>query len=177
MQYDGGVEKPVLFALCLLGALGAAPLTLNIQNGGPLRLTLRYLWLRLGISPALRRRLRSVALSVARSALRSRDFSRIPALCAPLLRRPLALRRFRLSLAFSTGDAAETALLHGGLCLVAHSLSRLPRGERQEITLSPCFASQAGLALGCDIALSLPAAVFLCRIIALVIRGKRMLYV
>jgi hypothetical protein len=171
------MEKLIFLALCLLGGLGAAPLTVDIRNEGSLSLTLRYVRLRLGISPALRRRLRAGARALARAVLRSRDFSGILALCAPLLRKPLALRRCRLSLAFSAGDAAETALLYGGLCLLARSLSRLPRGERPELSLSPCFSSQAGFSLGCDIALSLPAAVFLCRIIALAVRGKRMLNV
>jgi hypothetical protein len=152
-------------------------LILDIQKQGSLRLTLRYLWLRLTINAALRRRLRYRALSLARAVLRSRDFSGILALCRPFFRKPLALRRCRLSVAFSAGDAAETAMLHGGLCLLARSLSCLPRGEKQEIALSPCFSSRAGFSLGCDISLSLPAAVFLCRIIALAVRGKRMLHV
>jgi hypothetical protein len=159
------METLFFLALCLAG-LCAAPLRLDIQ-GGPLRLGFRYLWLRGSISPALRRGLRRRA----RRILLSGDFSGAVETYGPLFRKPLGLRRFRVKATFSAGDAAETALLHGGLCLFAGLFSSLP--GRAKIVLEPCFSSGEKLSLDCDISVSVPAAVFLYRVIAVSIREKR----
>jgi hypothetical protein len=150
----------VLSTLCLAAAL--APLTLEFRGGPPLRLWARYLWFRQNMTPVLRRILGSSAL-----------FKTL-ALYAPVFRRPLKLDRFRLRLAFSTGDAAETAVLHGGLCLLLNCLFPLwtPPGSRRrpEISLEPCFLSRQKAVLDCDISLAIPAAVFFFRMISASIR-------
>jgi hypothetical protein len=156
----------IVCGLCLAAGLCAAPLALNIQGEGPLRLGLRYLWFRRDISHILGLQLRRLL----RDFLESPDPLRTLAIYRPLFKRPLELRRLRLHLAFSTGDAAETALLHGRLCLASNFLRFLP--VRPEIALAPRFLSRRELSLDCDISFSIPAAVFLLRMLSLSI-GRR----
>jgi hypothetical protein len=151
---------PVFF-LCLAGALCTAPLAFDIQAGTRFSLRTRYLWFSRRVSAALLRRL-----------FLSADIFRTIDAYLPVFRKPLRLRRLRLRLVFSTGDAAETALLYGRLCVFFASLyPRLIRG-RPEITLSPSFSPERELSPDCDISLDIPAAVFLFRMIFALIRGK-----
>jgi hypothetical protein len=129
----------------------------------------RCLWFRRNLNRELRARLRRV--------LESGDYLGTLAACASLFRKPLALGRFRLGLAFSSGDAAETAVFHGGLCLFFSSLHPLLSRAGPEINLSPRFSSRRELSLDCDISLTLPASVFFFRMITLSIRKKRRAHV
>jgi uncharacterized spore protein YtfJ len=100
----------------------------------------------------------------------SGDFFRTLGLYASIFRRPLELERFRLHLAFSAGDAAETALFHGWLRLFLN-LPRPSRARRKpEIALEPRFLSRPELLPDYDISLSMPAVVFLFRMISVSIR-------
>jgi hypothetical protein len=109
---------------------------------------------------------------ILRDFLKYPDLSGFLALYGPVFRRPLELGRFRLRLAFSAGDAAETALFYGWLCLVLDFLYPLPVMNKREIVLEPRFLSPRKISLDCDISLSMPAAVFLFRMISLSIRAK-----
>ena len=162
------MEFAVLCGLCLAAGLCAAPFALDIQGGKSFRLGARYLWFRRNITPAAGNRLRRAA----RDFWEDPDFLGILELYGPLFRRPLALGRFRLCLAFSTGDAAETALLHGRLCLFFNFLSLPPFRGRPEIALKPRFLSRRELSLNCDISVAMPAAVCLFRIISLFVRRR-----
>jgi hypothetical protein len=153
------VDRVIVVFLALgvlaLGLLGAAPVGLWIEGGAPLEFRIRYLGFRWNLRPLVRNKPGSPGEGKWRDKLEA--LTRL----APLLRRPLGFERFRLRLGFSTGDAAETALCFGGLCLFLNALplSRV-KGER---TLLPCFSSRPQVSLDCDIRLTLPAAVFLLR--------------
>jgi hypothetical protein len=99
------------------------------------------------------------------------DFCTTLAEYAPAFRRSLKVKRCRFHLAFSTGDAAETALLYGWLCpfLTPPRLPKL-RGNKPEITLEPRFVSPRELALKGDISLTMPVILFLLRILPLAVR-------
>jgi hypothetical protein len=124
-----------------------------------LRLLARYLGFRRNLIPGLRRLLKSGGL------FRTLD------VYAPVLRGGRG--RFRLRLAFSAGDAAETAVLHGGLCLFFNRL--FPPGgpprRGPEVSLEPRFLSRREAVLDCDISLVMPAAVFFFRLISASVRG------
>jgi hypothetical protein len=150
---------PALF-LCLIGFLSAAPLAFDMRAGNCFSLEARYLWFRRTVTPDLRR------------LLLSPDVFRILKACAPVFRKPLRLRRFRLSLVFSTGDAAETALLYGRLRAFFSSLYPLLIRGRPEIALKPSFSSRRELSPDCHISLDMPAALFLFRMILALRRGK-----
>jgi hypothetical protein len=86
----------------------------------------------------------------------------------PFFRKPLRLGRLRLKLTYSAGDAAKTAILYGGLCFFAKALSALRAGTRPEIVLVPCFSSREKFLFDCDISVSMPAVVFIYRIMRVV---------
>jgi hypothetical protein len=158
-----------VFFLCggiagLAGILCAAPLGLDIQGGKGLSLKARYLWFTGNVTEKLRR------------WAASRNPLRLIRTCAPVFRKPLRVRRCRVSLAFSTGDAAETALLHGWLCGFCASLCPPVRGGRA-IAIRPLFASGPAWSVDCDISLAMPAALFLFRVIRLSIHTKRRTHV
>ncbi|MDR2795534.1 MAG: hypothetical protein LBB47_02335 [Spirochaetaceae bacterium] len=77
----------------------------------------------------------------------------------------LRITRFRLNVAFSSGDAMATALLTKLLRGLAHCRPNFlpPRSFacKREITIVPRFLSRAGVCFGCDISVSFPAAAFL----------------
>jgi hypothetical protein len=150
---------PVL-SLCLIGILCAAPLAFDIQAGDSFSLQARYLWFSRTLTPELRR------------LLLSPDIFRTLGAYAPVFRKPLRLRRFRLSLVFSAGDAAETALLYGRLCVFFSSLYPLLIRGRPEISLCPSFTSEWELSPNCDISLDMPAALFFFRVILALGRNK-----
>jgi hypothetical protein len=136
----------------------------------------RYLCFYPDISPALGRDF----LRLARRALGTRDFTDAIACYGPFFRKPMKLGRFRLKAIFSSGDAAETALLYGGLRLAVTALPLLraeagnrPLRVKPEIWLEPRFSSGAACSFDCDISLSIPAAVFLYRLIILAVRQRR----
>jgi hypothetical protein len=173
MQYNNAVEIVIVCTLCLAGGLCAAPLTLDIGGKEKVCLRARYLWFRRNINSALRRRLRRIW----RRFTKSRDYGGILNVYAPLFRPPLEVARFRLNLAFSTGDAAETAIFHGWFCVFMRSLYSLPFRRKPTITLSPQFSALPELSLDCDISLSMPAALFFFRMISASIREKRKFHV
>jgi hypothetical protein len=144
-----------------------------MEGGRPPQFWARYLCFRRDITGTLTEKLRRVLRDHPEPA----ELFKLPKLYAPVFRKPLELRRFRLHLAFSTGDAAETAVFHGWLCLLLNSLR--PRAIRckPEIALEPGFISRPQLSLDGDISLAAPAAVFLFRLISLSIREKRMFHV
>jgi hypothetical protein len=150
---------PVL-SFCLIGILCTAPLAFDIQAGDCFSLRARYLCFSRTMTPELRR------------LLLSPDILRILDAYAPVFRKPLRLRRFRLSLVFSTGDAAETALLYGRLSVFFSSLHPLLIRGRPEIALKPSFASERELSPDCYIFLDMPAALFLFRMILAFSRDK-----
>jgi hypothetical protein len=156
----------VLCGLCLAAGLCAAPVALDIRGGKILRLGARYLWFRRNVTRTVGNHLRRAA----RDFLETPDLLGTLELYGPLFRHPLRLGPFRLDLAFSTGDAAETALLHGRLCLFLNFLYLLPSRGRPEVTLKPCFLSRRELSLDCDISVTMPAAVFLFRTLSLSVR-------
>jgi hypothetical protein len=111
---------------------------------------------------------------ILRDFLEYPDFSRFLEIYGPVFRRPLELGRFRLRLAFSAGEAAKTALLHGWFCLFLGFLYLPPAINKGKIVLEPRFLSRREVSLDCDISLALPAAVFLFRMISLSVRIKRL---
>jgi hypothetical protein len=164
------VEIVIFCIFCLAGILCAAPLALDIEGKSHARLDIRfrYLFFRRNISGILRNKLRLFA----RRLLKSPDFLKILKLYAPLFRRPLRVKHLRLNLAFSAGDAAETAVFHGGLCSLANSLCPPVAGGKPEITLNPRFSAETTLSFDCNISLSVPAAVLLFRLIVLSVKEK-----
>ncbi|MDR2053964.1 MAG: hypothetical protein LBP80_11175 [Treponema sp.] len=114
----------------------------------------------------LRNRLRRFV----RRLLESPDFLKTLRLYSPLFQKPLRVKRLRLNLAFSAGDAAETAVFHGCLCSLANLLYPLAAGVKPEITLKPRFSAETALCFDCNISLSVPAAVLLFRLISLSVR-------
>jgi hypothetical protein len=162
------VEILIPCALCLGGLLCTAPFTLDILGGRLLRLEVRYLGIRQNITGCLQDKIRRIGQEV----LESRNLFGTLEPYIPLFRKPLALSRFRLRLAFSSGDAAETALYYGGLCLLLNSLYPLPALSRPEITLEPRFTSRREAAVDCTISLTMPAAVFLFRLLVMRFRKK-----
>jgi hypothetical protein len=149
--------------LCLAGGLCALPLRLDIQGGASWRLVFRYLWFRRDISRRVGHRLRRRAGPAAAYALKHRNLPDFLKACLPFFRKPLRLSRLRLKLTYSTGNAAETAILYGGLCFFAKALSAPQAGARPEIVLAPCFSSREKILFDCDISVSMPAAVFFYR--------------
>jgi hypothetical protein len=147
--------------LSVTAALCAAPFTLDIRGGKTLFLRVRYLWLTKNINAELRR------------FLNSPDMFRTLRLYAPVFRKPLRLRRFRLDLAFSTGDAAETAALHGWLNVFFVSLYPLLVWGKPAVSLNPFFSSRPELSVNCDISLGMPAAALLFRVIPPAFHKKR----
>jgi hypothetical protein len=166
----------ILSILCCMGGLCAAPVYMDLRGGAPWRMHIRYLFFHPGIGPALRREF----FRLARRVLSARDFSGALACYGPFFHKPMKLGRFRLKAVFSSGGAAETALLYGSLCLAVQMLprSRAETGKRPfragpEIWLEPRFSSGEEFSVDCDISLSIPAAVFLYRFITLAIRRRR----
>jgi hypothetical protein len=137
--------------ICLTGALGAAPLALDLEAGDRMLLRARYLCFS-GKIP-----LRDPAASFGTLRL-LRDW-------VPVFRKPLRVSRFQMRLRFSTGEAAETALLYGWLCGLFSSLRPLLAGGKPEIVLGPLFSARRELALNCRVSLAMPAALLLFRII------------
>jgi hypothetical protein len=146
--------------VCLAGILAAVPMALDIEAGDRMLVRARYLCFsgKLKNPP-----LCPAALSGVLWLLRA---------WAPVFRKPLRVRRFRMKLLFSTGDAAETALLYGGLCGLFSSLRPLC-GKEPEIVLGPRFSARRELSLDCRVVLTMPAALLLFRIIRLFIYTKR----
>ncbi|MDR2314633.1 MAG: hypothetical protein LBE02_08890 [Spirochaetaceae bacterium] len=163
------MEALILCALCLGGALCAAPLRVNISAGKGLRAETRYLWFRRRIAPGpgLRGLVRRI-FPVLRGAGKPRR---------GLFPGPPRPDRLCLRAAVSTGDAAETALLHGGLCLAAGLLSSLPARTSPKVFIEPCFGSGKKFTLDCDISFSMPGALYLGRILVLAVLKKRKTHV
>jgi hypothetical protein len=151
----------LLCGLLCLGALCAAPFGLDIQAGDQIRLRARYLWFCGNLTDRLRR---MAAASGLFHLLRR---------YAPVFRKPLRVKRLRVKLDFSTGDAAETAVLYGWLCGLFSSLLPRPVRGRPEIALGPSFSSRREWSLDCDISLGMPAALFFFRMISVSIGYKR----
>lgn len=147
-------------ALCL-GVLCAAPLALDIEAGSGLLLRARYLWFTRKLKARFRRT----------------DLFRLLRDYAPVFCSPLRVRRFQVRLFFSTGEAAETALLHGWLCGFFSSLKPLLVQAKPEVLIGPSFSSRRELSLDCRISLGMPAALFLVRIMRISICGKRSAHV
>jgi hypothetical protein len=162
------VEIVILLILCLGGIVCAAPLTVDIRGQDHARpdARFRYLCFYRSITHVLRNRLRRFV----RRLLRSPDFFKTLRLYSPLFRRPLRVKHLRLNLAFSAGDAAETAVFHGCLCSLANSLDPLAAGGKPEITLRPCFSAETKLSFDGNMSFSIPAVVLLFRLISLSIR-------
>jgi hypothetical protein len=158
--------------LCFLGGLCAAPVRMEMRGGIPWRMNFRYLCFRTGISPALRRGFRRLV----RRVLKTRDFSDLSAYYGSFFRKPMKMERFSLKAVFSSGDAAETALLYGGLYLAVHALPLGSAGKDRlsgvtpDITLEPRFSAREEFSFDCDISFSLPAAVFLYRFIVIAVK-------
>jgi hypothetical protein len=96
---------------------------------------------------------------------------------APAFRRPLRIRRFQVTLLFSTGDAAETAMLHGWLCGLFSSLRTLLVQGSPRIALRPSFSVRRELSLNCNISLGMPAALFLFHVFRILNINKRRAHV
>jgi hypothetical protein len=96
---------------------------------------------------------------------------------APALRRPLRLRRFQMRLFFSTGDAAETAMLHGWLHGLFSSLRPLLARGTPRIALRPSFSVRRELSLNCNIFLDIPAVLFLFHVFRVLHTNKRSAHV
>jgi hypothetical protein len=154
----------------MVGILCAAPLTLDIEGNGHSRpgVRFRYLFFRRNVTRMIRNRLRRFA----RRLFKSPDFFKTLKLYSRLFRGPLRVKRLRLNLVFSAGDAAETAIFHGRLCSLTNLLYPLAAGGKPEITWKPCFSAGTELSVDCNISLSIPAAVLLFRLISLSVREK-----
>jgi hypothetical protein len=157
----------ILFILiaAVISLLGALPLSLDICGGKTLRVQFRYLCFRHDVSGVLSR--------LTQKCFVMADLISELKMCASFARPPLKAARFRLKMAFSSGDAAETALLHGFLCIFFRSLYTRFNIRNAEISLNPRFLSYSELSIDCDIVLSLPMAVFTARTLPLIIRRQR----
>jgi hypothetical protein len=148
----------LLMAAAGIVCLGAAPLSLGIRGSGKkLRLYVRYFWFYRDIS-GMARKLLQTRINLA-------DFPKILKMLEVFVRHPPQITHFRLKMAFSTGDAAETALLYGFLSLFFSALYPNLRACNGEIVLTPCFLPSDSLSIDCDIIFSLPAAVFLIKLL------------
>jgi hypothetical protein len=144
--------QAIFYVLCLAGGLCSVPVRVDIYRR---EARIRYLWFRWNLgSPK----------PLARRFLGGRGIAGALEIWGSFFRRPLRLKRFRINASFSAGGAAETALLYGGLCCLAGCL---PARSGAEITLEPRFSSREEFSLDWDISFSMPAAVFLCRMIAI----------
>jgi hypothetical protein len=136
----------------------ALPLRFDIQGENVLRICVHYLWFRFNFNGLLKKRTRKHFVL--------EDFTKNLGICVSFVRRPMRVTRFRLKVFFSTGDAAETALLHGFLCAFFRALYPRISACKPEIILTPCFLSCDKLSIDCDISFSLPMPVFLARVLA-----------
>jgi hypothetical protein len=82
-----------------------------------------------------------------------------------------------VALLFSTGDAAETAMIHGWLCGLFSSLRALLVRGTPQIALRPSFSVRRELSLNCNISLGMPAALFLFHIFRILTINKRSAHV
>jgi hypothetical protein len=148
----GGVIL-LVFATAVL--LGVMPINLEIRGGKVLRVYVRYLCFCREIVTARQKNRKPIHWRFV-----SANFTRMIKACTFFTRPPLRAERFRLKVVFSSGDAAETAMLYGLLCMFFSTLYPRLDGCNPEILLSPCFSSRSSLFVDSDIAISLPAAVF-----------------
>jgi hypothetical protein len=140
-------------AAVVLAALCAAPLTFNMRAEKDFKVKISYLCFRRNYVNILKDTLR----------IFNGNYAAILKFCAVFLRRPARIRRFRLKIAVSAADAAETAVVYGLLRIFSQILYTRFQSCKPEITLVPLFTSRFTLSLNCDISLSLPVIVFLLR--------------
>ncbi|MDR1147740.1 MAG: hypothetical protein LBK66_03835 [Spirochaetaceae bacterium] len=144
----------ILGAACIL-CFFALPLRFDIQGENVLRIRVHYLCFSFNFNGLLKKRTRKHFVL--------EDFTKNLGMCVSFVRHPMRVMRFRLKVLFSTGDAAETALLHGFLCAFFRALYPRISACKPEIILSPCFSSYDKLSIDCDISFSLPMLMFLAR--------------
>jgi hypothetical protein len=157
----------VFIILCAAGmvCLLAPPISFDIRGKKVLRVYVRYLCFRFNISGMLK--------EAAQKLFVFKDLTKTIGACLSFARRPTRIDCFRLKMVFSTGDAADTALLHGFLCMFFRALYPRISACKPEIVLSPCFLPHDKLSVDCDISFSIPAAVFFARIPALLVPAVR----
>ncbi|MDR2659549.1 MAG: hypothetical protein LBC27_06120 [Spirochaetaceae bacterium] len=150
----------IFLILCAAGVvcIGVAPVSFDILGGEKtLRLNVRYLCFKYDVSRLAKERLQ-MRLNIA-------DFPDIFKILTLFARRPPRVTRFCLKISFSSGDAAETALLYGYLCILFRALNMKISHCEPELTLTPRFLSYDTFSFDCDMVFSIPAAALLLNII------------
>jgi hypothetical protein len=140
-----------------ISLLGAMPFSLEIRCGKVLRVHIRYLCFRYNLN--------SILIEQMRRPFVMADFLKTLKVCASFAQCPLHAKRFRLKMTFSSEDAAETALLHGSLRMIFSSLYPRLSVCKPEILLIPCFSPHDRLSVDCDIAVALPAAALIVKVL------------
>jgi hypothetical protein len=154
----GGAMIFFILGVACIVCFFALPLRFDIQGENVLRICVHYFCFRFNFNGLLKKRMRKHFVL--------EDFIKNLEMCVSFVRRPMRITRFCLKVFFSTGDASETALLHGFLCTFFHALYPRISACKPEIILTPCFLSNDKLSIDCDISFSLPMLVFLARVLA-----------